>query len=169
MTAVVSASTLERKRRAAIRSRDTGDRHHYFQCVAEARFVLRRVFRIVEEQARAAGLEPLEHQALVQIYGSTGMELQVKQVADRLDISAPFASALLTRLHARGLVSRTRSRADQRVARVRPTAKAIGLLQDIDQRVQTHVAYFTGQLADDQKERAVATLLFYVGLSLREA
>ena len=42
----------------------------YFHGVAEARYVIRRIFRIVDEQAKSAGLEPLEHQALIQLFGA---------------------------------------------------------------------------------------------------
>jgi len=42
----------------------------YFHGVSEARYVIRKVFRIVDDQAKQAGLEPLEHQALIQIFGS---------------------------------------------------------------------------------------------------
>ena len=55
--------------------------HDYFVDVAEARYVLRRVFRIAEEQAKAAGLEPLTHQALIQIYGSPERRLRVNGLA----------------------------------------------------------------------------------------
>ena len=81
--------------------RDPAARHDYFAEVAEARYVLRRVFRISEEQARAAGLDPLAHQALIQIYGSPERRLRVNQLAERLDITPAFASSLLKSLVAR--------------------------------------------------------------------
>ena len=88
-TTVKSASTPREKRPPG------ADRHDYFAEVAEARYVLRRVFRIAEEQARDAGLDPLAHQALIQIYGSPDRRLRVAQLADRLDITPAFASSLL--------------------------------------------------------------------------
>jgi len=162
----VTARTLEQRRRAAVKSRDAEDCHHYFSCVSETRFVLRKVFRIVEEQAKTAGLDSLEHQALLQVYGAPDMRLQIKAVAERLDVPAAFASVLVKSLNERGLVSSARSSRDQRVAEVRPTRAGIDLLQQIDDRVKFHVDYFTGQLSAEQKERAVAILLFYVGLSV---
>src|SRR5947207_1818166 len=92
---VVTPRALEQKRRSALRSRVTGDRHHYFSCVAETRYVLRKVLRIVEDEAKVAGLDPLEHQALLQIYGHGKGALQVKQVAARLDVTPAFASVLV--------------------------------------------------------------------------
>ncbi len=85
MTIIIDAGRLERKRKNAIKSRTVHDRHRYFEGVAQARFVLRKVFRLIEEQAKLAGLDSLEHQALIQIYGSPQMKLRVKEVAEKLE------------------------------------------------------------------------------------
>src|SRR4051812_14837746 len=87
-----------RKRDSVEQARGQVDDHQYFIGVAEARYVLRKAFRIVEEQAKAAGIDPLAHQLLIQIRGSPAMELPVNQIADRLDISPAFASSLVTAL-----------------------------------------------------------------------
>ena len=42
------------------------DFQRYFHGIAKARYVIRKVIRIVDEQAKKAGLDPLEHQALIQ-------------------------------------------------------------------------------------------------------
>lgn len=165
--AVVTPRALERTRRAALRSRVTRNRHHYFSCVAETRYVLRKVFRNVEDEAKAAGLDPLEHQALLQIYGHGKRALQVKQVAARLDVTPAFASVLVKSLAERGLVTSSRSTEDQRVAWVLPTTRGIALLYQIDDQVQSHVDYFTKQLSAEQKEMTIAILLFYTGLAVR--
>ncbi len=102
MTIIISSSRLEKKRREAVRCRTIVDRHRYFQGVAQARFVLRKVFRLIEEQAKLAGLDPLEHQALIQIYGSPLKRLRVKEVAERLDIVPAFASGLVKSLEGKG-------------------------------------------------------------------
>lgn len=39
----------------------------HVKSIAHARFVLRRILRLFDEQAVAAGLMPLEHQALLQV------------------------------------------------------------------------------------------------------
>ncbi|MFT5487762.1 MAG: DNA-binding MarR family transcriptional regulator, partial [Alphaproteobacteria bacterium] len=105
--------------------RDPAARHDYFAEVAEARYVLRRVFRISEEQARAAGLDPLAHQALIQIYGSPERRLRVNQLAERLDITPAFASSLLKSLVADGMIDRRRDDDDHRVTWVSATDAAI--------------------------------------------
>lgn len=139
-------------------------RHDYFAEVAEARYILRRVFRIAEEQARDAGFEPLAHQALIQIYGSPERRLRVNQLAERLDITPAFASSLLKSLEADGMIDRTRDAADHRATWVSVTDAAIEKLVAIDAAVGFHVDYFAAQIPAKDRRRALATLKFYVGL-----
>ncbi len=85
----------------------------YVRGVADARFVIRRVFRIVDERGKNHGLDPLEHQALIQIYGARDGDVRVGTVAERLDISPAFASkivkALVPRTWFRSPAARTTS------------------------------------------------------------
>ena len=114
--------------------------------VAEARYVLRKVFRIVEEQAKKFGLDPLAHTALIQIYGSPEMELQVNQIANRLDITPAFASSLVRILVDKEFVVRKRDDRDQRVTYVAITDKGRETMDAIDEKVKFHVDYVVGQL-----------------------
>src|SRR5258708_11589010 len=91
---VIDAARLERGREKALKARATADPHPYFHGVAQARYVLRKVFRLVEEEAKRAGIDPLTHQALIQIYGSETGALRVKEVAARLASTPAFASRL---------------------------------------------------------------------------
>lgn len=166
MTVVVSPSRLERRRREVVKSREGQDRHHYFQGVAEARYVLRKAFRMVEEEAKKAGLDPLAHQALIQVYGSAQSTLRVKEIAERLDISPAFASSLIKTLVEKRYLARKKSAEDQRVAWVSITKEGKRLLHVIDEQVQMHVDYFNRQLEPAQREAAMSILLFYVGVSL---
>src|SRR3979409_32223 len=100
---MVDAARLERGREKAVKARGAVDRHLYFYGVAEARYLLRKVFRLVEDEAKRAGIDPLAHQALIQIYGSETGTLKVKDVAERLDIAPAFASSLIKALAAKGL------------------------------------------------------------------
>lgn len=138
--------------------------HDYFVDVAEARYILRKVFRIAEEQAKAAGLEPLAHQALIQIYGSPDRRLRVNGLAERLDIKPAFASALLSGLEEDGMIRRERDTDDHRVTWVEATETAVETLVSIDSAVDFHVTYFAAQLPAEIRERALSTLKFYVGL-----
>lgn len=166
--AVVDAGRLARRRRAALRARGRSDNHDWFRNIASARFVLRRAFRIIEEHARAAGLDPLAHQALIQVYGSAANSLRVKDLADRLDISQAFASGLIGTLVGRGLVQRQRGATDLREIRLAATPAGIALLTRIDAAVQTEVDAFTASLPADEKEAALSILTFYVGVALAD-
>ena len=152
----------------AVKTSDTGrspaGQHDYFAEVAEARYILRRVFRITEEQARDAGFEPLAHQALIQIYGSSERRLRVSQLAERLDITPAFTSSLLKSLDADGMIERRRDGEDHRVTWVSVTDAAIGKLVAIDAAVGFDVDYFAALIPAKDRKRALATLKFYVGL-----
>lgn len=164
---VVDAGRLERRRATAVRSRGAADRHNYFYGVAEARYLLRKVFRLVEEQARRAGLDPLAHQALIQIYGSETGVLKVREVAERLDITPAFASTLVQQLAERGLVLRSRDGDDQRVMWIKVTGKGRSTLYQIDEQVQAQVDRFTHGFSESRSEAAISILMFYAGVSLK--
>ena len=156
---------VDRKRRAVEKSRKADDKHDYFANAAEARYVLRKVFRIAEEQAKEFGIDPLAHQALIQIFGSPEKRLVVNRLAERLDIAPAFASSLITSLAKDGLVTRRRAEQDQRVTVVSVTKKGTNLLIDIDRAVEFHVNYFSAQLSPENRESALSTLMFYIGLT----
>jgi len=164
---VVDAARLEKGREKAIKARGLSDRRLYFHGVAAARYVLRKVFRLVEEEAKRAGIDPLAHQALIQIYGSEKGALRVKEVAERLDISPAFSSSLVKMLVKKNYVTRERDKADSRVAWVKVTKKGRDTLHKIDEQVQAHVDYFTHGLSAKETEAALSILMFYAGVSLK--
>src|SRR6266446_3928538 len=143
---VVDAARLEKGREKAIKARGLSDRRLYFHGVAAARYVLRKVFRLVEEEAKRAGIDPLAHQALIQIYGSEKGALRVKEVAERLDISPAFSSSLV---------------------KMMVKKKGRDTLHKIDEQVQAHVDYFTHGLSAKETEAALSILMFYAGVSLK--
>jgi DNA-binding MarR family transcriptional regulator len=164
---VVDAARLERRREKAVKSRGRPDRSLYFRGVAAARYLLRKVFRLVEEEAKRAGIDPLAHQALIQIYGSEKGALRVKEVAERLDISPAFSSSLVKHLVAKRYVTRERDKDDSRVAWVKVTRKGQDVLLRIDQQVQIHVDYFTNSIPPEETEAAFSVMMFYAGVSLK--
>jgi DNA-binding MarR family transcriptional regulator len=164
---VVDAARLERGRERALKARSGSDRRPYFHGVAQARYVLRKVFRLVEEEAKKAGIDPLAHQALIQIYGSVAGALRIKDLAERLDITPAFASNLLKTLATKKLVSASKDKADNRVSWVKITKTGQTLLHAIDEQVQIHVDYFTRRLGDSETEAALSVLLFYAGVSFK--
>ncbi|HEY4265632.1 MAG TPA: MarR family winged helix-turn-helix transcriptional regulator [Micropepsaceae bacterium] len=164
---IIDAGRLERGRERAAKAARGADRHLYFHGVAEARYVLRKVFRLVEEEAKRAGIDPLAHQALIQICGSQTGALKVKDLAERLDITPAFASSLVKSLAVKGFVVTARDKQDSRVNWIRVTRQGRALLHRIDEQVQVHVDYFTRTLSAQQTEAALAILMFYAGVSLK--
>lgn len=142
------------------------DFHEYVCGIAEARYAIRKVFRIVDDRAKLAGLEPLEHQALLQVYGSPGEMLQVNSVARRLDIAPAFASRMIRQLETKGYVLRRSSETDRRVTEVHMTAAGREIVRSIDADVRMHVEYFQAQLPMSSKSTALSIMAFYVGLDL---
>jgi DNA-binding MarR family transcriptional regulator len=140
----------------------------YFHGIAEARFVVRKVFRVVDEQAKAVGLEPLEHQALIQVLGAT-KPMRVIDLSERLDIAPAFASRLAKQLEDRDLVVRSASEEDRRSKFLSPTPRTRELLAEIDEKVHLHVDYFQRQLSDQERVAALGIFAFYLGASPRLA
>lgn len=142
------------------------DFHSYFVAIARARSVIRRTFRMIDEQAKRFGLEALEHQTLIQVYGVGDDAVQVRDLAERLDISQPHASRLVSMLEERGLVTRGGSPDDQRATIVRATEAGVELLRQIDAKVRFEVAHYERQLQDTDRFNALSIFAFYVGLNI---
>lgn len=160
-----TASKLEKRRRSALKSRER-DKHVYFQGIAEARYVLRRIFRIAEERAKTSGIDPLAHQALIQIYGTPDKKLRVKEIAERLDIASAFASTLITKLAKAGYVVRARDGKDGRASQISITKTGIALLHKIDESVAAEIEAFSQALSPEKRELVVSILMTYVGVSI---
>ncbi|MER5185312.1 MarR family transcriptional regulator [Streptomyces sp. NPDC002896] len=142
----------------------------YVRNVAEARYVMRRVLRIVEDRAKEHGLEPLVHQALLQVYGSgKGEGITVSHLANRLDIAAAFASRMVRRLEEMGLVTRGASETDRRVTIVTATSAGAEKLAAIDDDVHRYVAFLQHEIGADEKHMALSVFAFYVGLDPNSA
>jgi len=163
MTVVLNFAKIEKRSAAAARSRKGADKHEYFVAVAQVRYILRKVFRIVEEKAKELGLESLAHQALLQVYGSPELELRVSELAERLDIAPAFASSLIKGLVKSKYLKREADASDGRVTILKITPAGRAICDRIDTEVKPHVDYFTSQLTAEERETAISTLMFYVG------
>ena len=143
----------------------------YFEGVARARYIIRRTFRIFDEVARGANLEPLQHQALIQIVGGSVTEgpLPVSRIADRLDVTAAFASRLVQDLEAKGFVQRKPSTSDGRVILVEATEPGRECLLRVSEGLRRHVTYFHSQLSAEDRAAALTVMAFYVGVPLVDA
>lgn len=142
------------------------DYRGYVSGIAEARYALKKAFRIVEGEAKKVGLDPLEHQCLLQIFGSDGCMLQVRSVAERLDVAPAFASRLIRELDARGYVTRRASTRDRRVTEVEITGAGKAIIEQIDRDVQVHLHYFQQLLPIRLKITALSVMALYVGLDI---
>lgn len=137
----------------------------YIGKIAEARYVMRRVLRIVNEQAQHHGLDALVHQALLQVYGAedrTG--ITVSALAQRLDIAPALASRIGRRLEELGLVQRAGTPTDRRVIKITTTPAGVDKLDEIDQEVGRQLSHFHQQFDEHQKLAAMSIFAFYVGM-----
>lgn len=99
------------KRGKAVRRPTQAD----YEALAEFRFQIRRFLDFSQNAARAVGLTPAQHQALLAIKGNPGgAPMIVGELAERLCVRHHSAVELVDRLVAAGLVMRAVDRADHR-------------------------------------------------------
>jgi len=103
-----------------------------YQALAEFRYQIRRFMNFSEQAARAAGVEPQQHQALLAIQGLPGaQETTVGVLAERLQIQHHSAVELVDRMELHGLLKRIRNRADRRKVLLRVTRHGAELLEKL--------------------------------------
>jgi len=86
-----------------------------YERLAEFRWSLRQFLRFSESAARAAGISPQHHQALLAIKGFPGRDrMLLGELAERLQIKPHSAVGLANRLVAKGYVRRVRGQRDRR-------------------------------------------------------
>jgi len=95
-------------------------RKAHYEALASLRHALRRFQRFSQEAARAAGLTPQQHQALLAIKGFPGRDcVSIGELAERLQLRHHSAVGLVNRLVRRQLVCRAPSADDRRRVEVR--------------------------------------------------
>ncbi|MHB8754453.1 MAG: MarR family winged helix-turn-helix transcriptional regulator [Candidatus Acidiferrales bacterium] len=103
-----------------------------YQGLAEFRYQIRRFMNFSEQAARAAGVEPQQHQALLAIQGlPSAQKATVGVLAERLQIQHHSAVELVDRMEVHGLLNRIRSRADRREVLLRVTRHGAELLEEL--------------------------------------
>jgi len=86
-----------------------------YRGLADFRYEIRRFLNFSEQVARAAGIEPHQHQALLAIKGlASGRRATVGLMAERLQIQHHSAVELSLRLEAKGLIRRRHGSPDRR-------------------------------------------------------
>jgi DNA-binding MarR family transcriptional regulator len=100
-----------------------------YSALADLRYEIRRFLNFSAVAARAAAVEPQQHQALLAIKGRpSGFGTTVGVLAERLQIRHHSAVELSRRLEARGWLRRSRSGPDRREVQLRLTPRAERLL-----------------------------------------
>jgi DNA-binding MarR family transcriptional regulator len=103
-----------------------------YQKLEEFRFQIRRFLNFSEAAARAAGVEPQQHQALLVLKGMSGRSAPaVGRLAERLMLKHHSAVGLVDRLESLGLVLRRASSEDARQVLVHLTPKGERLLRSL--------------------------------------
>ncbi len=103
-----------------------------YQSLAELRHQIRRFLHFSEQAARAASLEPHQHQFLLALKGlPKGMRPRIGDLAERLQIQHHSAVELVNRLSAGGYIQRHRSVEDRREVLVDLTPKGEKVLRQL--------------------------------------
>jgi len=101
-----------------------------YSALANFRYEIRRFLNFSEEAARASGIEPQQHQALLALKGlPAAMPSTVGALAERLQIRHNSAVGLSRRLEGKGLIKRTRNDFDARQVLLRITPKGERILE----------------------------------------
>ena len=102
------------------------------RALAAFRYELRCFLAFSEQAARAAGIEPQQHQLLLNVGGlPPGLRPNIRTLAQRLCVQHHTTVALVDKLEERGLVLRERSTEDKREVLVRLTGDGAKLLREL--------------------------------------
>jgi DNA-binding MarR family transcriptional regulator len=103
-----------------------------YETLADLRYSLRQFLHFSEEAARAGGLSPQQHQALLAIKGFPGGgRVTIGQLAERLQIRHHSATGLADRLASRKFVERHHASADRRQVQLSLTARGDKMLEKL--------------------------------------
>lgn len=103
-----------------------------YHALAELRHQIRRFLHFSEEAARAAGLEPRQHQLMLALKGlPKGVRPRIGELAERLQIQHHSTVELVNRLAAGGHVRRHRAGRDRREVLLALTTKGEKVLREL--------------------------------------
>jgi DNA-binding MarR family transcriptional regulator len=129
-----------------VRNAETLDKSEY-QKLEEFRFQIRRFLNFSESAARAAGIEPQQHQALLVLKAAPDdCSPTIGYLAERLLLKHHSAVGLVNRLQTMGLLTRRMSTEDARQVFIRPTKKGIRVLNSLSIAHQTELRDMSSKL-----------------------
>jgi len=104
-----------------------------YRSLAEFRHQIRRFLHFSEQAARAAGLEPHQHQLLLALRGLEAQSAapSIGVLAERMQIQHHSAVELIDRLVERGLVGRQRAPSDRRQVLIHLTPRGEAELEKL--------------------------------------
>jgi DNA-binding MarR family transcriptional regulator len=103
-----------------------------YRALAELRHQIRRFLKFSEAEARAAGIEPQQHQLLLAVKGlPDDMRPTIRTIADRLQVQHHTVVGLVDRLVTAKLARRRTSELDRREILVEITPRGESLLQKL--------------------------------------
>jgi DNA-binding MarR family transcriptional regulator len=118
------------------------------ETLAAFRYALRRFLHFSEAAARAAGLTPQQHQALLAIKGFPGRDrVTVGELAERLQLRHHSTVGLIDRLAREKLVGRAPSPEDRRRVLVQLTPRGEKTLEKLSALHQTQLRHMGPELS----------------------
>ncbi|HEY2513767.1 MAG TPA: MarR family transcriptional regulator [Polyangiaceae bacterium] len=124
---MVAAVTKPSKRRGPVTTTE-------YRALAAFRFEMRKFLAFSEQAARAAGVEPQQHQLLLSVRGlPAGRKPTIGAIAERLCVQHHTAVALVDKLEGAGLLRRERSLEDRRQVLLRLTPRGAALLRALSE------------------------------------
>ena len=103
-----------------------------YESLAELRYQIRRFLHFSEQAARAADLEPRQHQLMLTLKGlPKGTRPRIGELAERLQIQHHSTVELVNRLAAGGYVRRQRGGEDRREVLLSLTSKGEKVLREL--------------------------------------
>ena len=134
-----------------------------FRRVEDEAFVnlLRTVDALMQGVAatlKPSGLSPAQYNVLRILRGAGPDGLACREIGERMIAKDPDITRLLDRLEERGLISRSRDRADRRVITTRITDKGLRILKELDKPIEELHVKQLGHLGE-QRLRSLVDLL----------
>jgi DNA-binding MarR family transcriptional regulator len=118
-----------------------------YELLAAFRYSLRQFLHFSEEAARATGITPQQHQALLAVKGFPGRDcVTVGELAERLQLRHHSAVGLVDRLVAERLMARAPSAQDRRQVYVQLTTRGQNVVERLSSAHSEHLKRIGAEL-----------------------